>query len=165
MIEDYPYVGIKFSRDPDMPIPPREERGELGTCFLSYLFLVSFIYISFYIYIRVLTTMYLLCTDMGLVHLTNFSRTRQCPQPEAVPTTSSGPTIAWGPLAGEDERVLRWVERNLTTLTCVVPMAKIKDLPPSMQPHVVGVPRTWVQFFRRLAKTVIHYGMANRPRS
>jgi hypothetical protein len=30
-IEDYPYVGINFSRDPDMPIPPGAERGELGT--------------------------------------------------------------------------------------------------------------------------------------
>jgi hypothetical protein len=30
-IEDYPYDGINFSRDPDMPVPPREERGELGT--------------------------------------------------------------------------------------------------------------------------------------
>jgi len=31
VIENYPYDGIKFSRDPDMPVPPREERGELGT--------------------------------------------------------------------------------------------------------------------------------------
>jgi hypothetical protein len=27
MIEDYPYIGINFSRDPDMPIPPGEEQG------------------------------------------------------------------------------------------------------------------------------------------
>jgi hypothetical protein len=30
-IEDYPYVGINFSRDPDMPVPPGAERGEMGT--------------------------------------------------------------------------------------------------------------------------------------
>jgi hypothetical protein len=45
-----------------------------------------------------------------------------------------------GPQPGEAERVLRRVEWNLTTLTHVVPMAEIEDLPPSMQPHVVGVP-------------------------
>jgi hypothetical protein len=32
-IEDYPYVGINFSRDPDMPVPPGEERGEIGKFF------------------------------------------------------------------------------------------------------------------------------------
>jgi len=30
MIEDYPYAGIKFSRDSNMPIPLGEERGEIG---------------------------------------------------------------------------------------------------------------------------------------
>jgi hypothetical protein len=29
-IEDYPYAGIDFSRDPAMPVPPGEERGEIG---------------------------------------------------------------------------------------------------------------------------------------
>jgi hypothetical protein len=29
-IEDYPYAGIDFSRDPAMPVPPGEERGEMG---------------------------------------------------------------------------------------------------------------------------------------
>jgi hypothetical protein len=32
-IEDYPYTRIKFSRDPDMPVPPGEEQGEMGTFF------------------------------------------------------------------------------------------------------------------------------------
>jgi hypothetical protein len=71
---------------------------------------------------------------------------------------------AGGPPAGEAERVLRRVERNLTALTRAVPMAEIEDLPPSMQPHVVGVPRTWVQLFRHLENVVVHYGRANRPR-
>jgi hypothetical protein len=29
-IEDYPYTGIDFSRDPAIPVPPGEERGEMG---------------------------------------------------------------------------------------------------------------------------------------
>jgi len=33
--EDYPYAGIKFSIDLDMPVPPGEERGEIGTCVLK----------------------------------------------------------------------------------------------------------------------------------
>jgi hypothetical protein len=74
-------------------------------------------------------------------------------------------TVVGVPPAGEAERVLRRVERNLTALTRTVPMAKIEDLPPSMQPHVVGVPRTWVQLFRHLENIVVHYGRANRPRA
>ena len=30
IIEDYPYVMIDFSRDPEIPVPPGEERGEMG---------------------------------------------------------------------------------------------------------------------------------------
>jgi hypothetical protein len=30
VIEDYPYAGINFLRDLDMPMPPGEERGEIG---------------------------------------------------------------------------------------------------------------------------------------
>jgi hypothetical protein len=30
VIEDYPYVRIYFSRDPDMPVPLGDERGEIG---------------------------------------------------------------------------------------------------------------------------------------
>jgi hypothetical protein len=85
--------------------------------------------------------MYLLCIDVGPVHPTNFSRTRWRPRPEAGPTMVTGPTKAiGGPPAEEAERVLRRVERNLIMLTRVVPMAEIEDLPPVMQPHIVGVP-------------------------
>jgi hypothetical protein len=59
--------------------------------------------------------MYMLCTDVGQVHPTYFSRTRRCPLPKA------GPTIVielvatvGGPPAGEAERLLRWMEWNLT---------------------------------------------------
>jgi hypothetical protein len=81
---------------------------------------------------------------VGPVHLTDFTRTRRHPRLEAVPATTSGPKTAGGPPVGEIGRVLRWVERNLTALTRTVPMVDIKDLPSSMQPHVVGVPQTWV---------------------
>jgi hypothetical protein len=30
MIEEYPYGGIDFSRDPKILVPPGEERGEMG---------------------------------------------------------------------------------------------------------------------------------------
>jgi hypothetical protein len=43
-------------------------------------------------------------------------------------------------------------------------MVEIKDLPPSMQPHVVGAPRMCVRLFRHLANYVDHYNRANRPR-
>jgi hypothetical protein len=33
VVEDYPYAIINFSNDPDMPIPPGGERGEIGTFF------------------------------------------------------------------------------------------------------------------------------------
>jgi hypothetical protein len=65
--------------------------------------------------------------------------------------------------SGEAERVLRRVERNFTSLTRTVPMVEIEDLPPSMQPHVVGAPRTWVRLFRHLANVVDHYNRAHRP--
>jgi hypothetical protein len=109
--------------------------------------------------------MYLLCTDVGLVHPIDFSRTSRCPQPEAEPTVTTGPAaVAGGPPAGEAERVLRRVEWNLTTLTRAVPMVEIEDLPPVMQPHVVRVPQTWVQLFRHMENTVFHNGRENKPR-
>jgi hypothetical protein len=89
-----------------------------------------------------LTLKYLLCEDVGPVHPEDFTRTRQHPRSGAGPTTVGGPIAAGGPLAGEDERVLRRVEQNLTMLTRTVPMAEIEDLPPSMQSHIVGVPQT-----------------------
>jgi hypothetical protein len=36
-IEDYPYARIDFSRDPDILVPPGEERGEMGK-FASFFF-------------------------------------------------------------------------------------------------------------------------------
>jgi hypothetical protein len=41
-IEDYPYAGIDFSRDPEIPVPPGEERGEMGK-FASFFFFLKHI--------------------------------------------------------------------------------------------------------------------------
>jgi hypothetical protein len=30
VIEDYLYARIDFARDPEIPVPPGEERGEMG---------------------------------------------------------------------------------------------------------------------------------------
>jgi hypothetical protein len=107
--------------------------------------------------------MYLLCANVGPVRPTEFTRTRWRPRPKAGPAAVGGLEAAGGPPAEEAERVLKRVERNLTVLTRTTPMEEIKDLPPSMQTHVFGVPRTWVQLFRCLANVVVHYGRANRP--
>jgi hypothetical protein len=62
----------------------------------------------------------------------------------AAPATTGGPTTAGEVPASEDERVLRRVEKNFTSLTRTIPMVEIEDLPPSMHPHVVGTQRMCV---------------------
>jgi hypothetical protein len=47
MIEDYPYAGIDFSRDPEMPVPPGQVRGELGKSPPVLFFFVYVIFMSF----------------------------------------------------------------------------------------------------------------------
>jgi hypothetical protein len=64
-----------------------------------------------------------------------------------IPATARELAVVGDLPAGEAERVLRRVEWNFTALTRMVPMVEIEDLPPSMQPHVVGAPRTWVRLF------------------
>jgi hypothetical protein len=68
-----------------------------------------------------------------------------------------------GPPYGEAERELRRVYMNMKALTCAVSMVDIEYLPPTMQPHVVGVPRTWVQLFWYLANVIVHYTRSNKP--
>jgi hypothetical protein len=79
-IEDYPYVGINFSRDPEMLVPPGEERGEMGKFFFCFRKLFNFYvfsYISIFFCVpEYLTTMYLFYADVGPVHPMDFSRTR-----------------------------------------------------------------------------------------
>jgi hypothetical protein len=104
-----------------------------------------------------------LCADVGLVKPIDYVRNKHHHRPGVALSVTGGPTVA-GYLPAEDtERVLRRVEHSFTALTRTVPMAYIEDLPPSMQPHVVGEPRTWVRLFRHLANTVDQYNRAHRP--
>jgi hypothetical protein len=133
--------------------------------FLSYLIFSFFLYISFLYVPKYLTTMYLLCTDVGPVCPAEFARMRWHPRLEGAPTAVVGLAVEVGePPAREAERVLIQVERNLTALTHTVPMAEIEDLPPSMQLHVVGLPRTWVHLFQHSENVFVPYGRANKPR-
>jgi hypothetical protein len=88
-----------------------------------------------------LTGKHLLHVDVGPVRPADYAQNRCRPQPEAA---AGGAAVAGNLPAGEAERVLKRVERNFTALTRTVPMAEIEDLPPSMQPHVMRAPRTWV---------------------
>ena len=106
--------------------------------------------------------MCLLCVDVGPMQPADYARNMRHPWPEAAPTTAGGPTTAGELLVGEVERVLGQVERNFTSLTRTVPMVEIEDLPPSMQPHVVGAPRTWVRLFQCLENVVDHYNRAHK---
>jgi hypothetical protein len=107
--------------------------------------------------------MCLLCADVGLVRPVDYARNRHHPRLGAAPAAAGGPAAAGDLLAGEAERVLRRFERNFTILTHTVLMAEIEDLPPSMKPHVVGAPWTWVQLFRRLENVVDQYNMVHMP--
>jgi hypothetical protein len=150
-IEDYPYARIDFSRDPDMGVPPGVVRGELGKLsFQSYLIFMLFLYISFFLYIRVSDRYVSVMCRCGASASSGLCEDQATSSTRGHTATVGGPAAVGGPPAGEAERVLRWVEWNLTSLTRTVPMAEIEDLPPSMQPHVVGVPRTWVHLFRHL---------------
>jgi hypothetical protein len=124
----------------------------------KYAYIYHFSYILEYLKIK-----YVLCAYVGLVHPRNFTRNRRHPQPEERPTAAGRPIAAGGPSTREAERVLRQVERNFTSLTRTVPMAEIKDLPPSMQPHVVGAPQMWVRLFQHLENVVDYYNRAHRP--
>jgi hypothetical protein len=69
---------------------------------------------------------------LGPVQPIDFARTRHHPRAEARPTGAGGPATIGGPPDGEAKRVLKQVERNMTTLTRAVPMEKIEELPPAM---------------------------------
>jgi hypothetical protein len=93
---------------------------------------------------KFLTDKRLLHADVGPVRPADYAWNRRRPRLEAAASTTGGAVVAGNLPTGEAERVLRRVERNFTMLTCTVSMVEIEDLPPSMQPHVVGAPRTWV---------------------
>jgi hypothetical protein len=110
-----------------------------------------------------LTGIRLLHADVGPMQPADYAWNRHRPRLEAAASTTRGPTVAGNLPAREAKRVLRRVERNFTALTRTVPMAEIKDLPPSMQPHVVGAHRMWVRLFRNLSHVVDCYNRAHRP--
>jgi hypothetical protein len=101
--------------------------------------------------------------DVGPVRPTNFAQNRRRPRPEAAAAAARGAAVARNLPAGEAERALRQIEWNFTELTRTVPMVEIEDLSPSMQTHIVGVPRTWVRLFRHLGRAVHDYNRAHRP--
>ena len=104
-----------------------------------------------------------LCADVGPVRPADYVRNRRRPRPRVAPAAARGPVVAGDIPTGEAERVLRRVEHNFTVLTRTVPMVEIEDLPPSMQPHVVGAPWTWVRLFRRLVNAVDQYNRVDKP--
>ena len=112
---------------------------------------------------KCLTDMCSLCADVGPMRPADYVRNSHRPQPGVTPTTIGGLAVAGDLPVREAERVLRRVERNFTVLTRTIPMAEIEDLPPSMQPHVVGEPWTWVRPFQCLKNVVDHYNRAHRP--
>jgi hypothetical protein len=87
---------------------------------------------------------FVLRADVGPVRPADFARNRHRPRPEAVAVAARGAAVVGNPPAGEAERALRRTERNFTELTRTIPMIEIEDLSPSMQTHMVGLPRTWV---------------------
>jgi hypothetical protein len=106
---------------------------------------------------------FVLLVDVGPVRPTNFAWNRRRPRPETAAATARGAAAAGNPPAGEAEKALGWIEQNFTELTRTVPMIEIEDLPPSMQTHMVGLPRTWVRLFRSLGRVVYEYNRAHRP--
>jgi hypothetical protein len=60
-------------------------------------------------------------------------------------------------MGGEVERILQNVQGNLSHLTHRILMVQVEDLPEAMQRQVVGVPRAWVQLFRRLTNIIVCY--------
>jgi hypothetical protein len=101
--------------------------------------------------------------DVGPVRPVDYARNRCHPRLEAAAAATGEAAVAGNLPAGEAERVLRRIEWNFYVLTRIVPMAEIEDLPPSLQTHIVGVPRTWVRLFRHLGQAVYDYNKVHRP--
>jgi hypothetical protein len=87
-----------------------------------------------------LTGKHLFHVDVGPVRPANYAHNRCRPRLEVAVAATGGAAVVGNLLAGEAERVLRRIEWNFTTLNRIVLMVEIEDLPPSIQPHVVGAP-------------------------
>jgi hypothetical protein len=121
------------------------------------------LYISFFLYARVFDGYTFVACICGTRATCRLCTNRRRPRPEAVAAVVGGEIVVGNLPIGEAERVLRLVDKNFTTLTRTFLMEEIEDLPPSMQPHVVGAPRTWVQLFRCLVHAVDYFNRAHRP--
>jgi hypothetical protein len=104
-----------------------------------------------------------LLVDVGPARPANFAWNRRHPRPETTAIVARGAATAGNLPTREAERALGRIERNFIELTHTVPMIEIEDLPPSMQTHMVGLPRTWVRLFRRLGQVVYDYNWAHMP--
>lgn len=85
-INNYPYSGMGFRCDPDLRFPPRSQWGAIGLCLLLWVFLYNFIFyffwhILFFGFLKkysifcddlVYLSIFILCADMGPVHLEVF---------------------------------------------------------------------------------------------
>jgi hypothetical protein len=127
---------------------------------------------NFYVFLRYISCFWItkflmgeivLRADVGPVRPADFAWNRLRPRLEATAAAARGPAVVGNPPVGEAERALRWIEQNFTELTRIVPMIEIEDFPPSMQTHMVGLPRTWVRLFRHLGRAVYDYNRAHRP--
>jgi hypothetical protein len=145
VIEDYHYVGIDFSRDPERPIPPGEERGEMGKFVSSFFFCETYvIFMFFYIYINFFYTR---VSDRYVSIMCRCGTSATCGLCKELASASArGHTCHDEPAAvgelptDEAERVLIQVERNFTSLTRIVPMAEIEDL---LSPNIGSLPLNW----------------------
>ena len=55
------------------------------------------------------------------------------------------------------EQTLHNIHNKFSRLTQRVQIVQVEDFPEATQQHVVGVPRTWVRLFWRLANAIVCY--------
>ena len=161
-IEDYPYAGIDFRGDPNMPLPPGLAYGDIGNESQPLLFLKKFEVFNFFLFSWLCETkktcfcvttnsdIYDSCADVEPRWPEGFPRHRRRGRGDEI----TGADAEW---------TLQRIHTKFVWLTHRVPMAQVEDLPEAMQQQVVDVPRAWVRSFRRLARAVVTYHDHNPP--
>jgi hypothetical protein len=135
-MDDYPYAGIDYRGDPDMPLPPGSAYGDIGMKnFFFYIF-------HFFVFFSKKNKK---CKYFWMV--SSIKKHLLCRCGSAM--TRWIPMTSWRnrgdePVGGDAERVLQNVQGNLSRLMHKIPMVQVEDLPEAMQRQVVGVPRAWV---------------------
>ena len=61
------------------------------------------------------------------------------------------------------EKTLQSIHTNFVRLTHMVPMVQVEDFPEAMHCQVVGITRSWIRLFQRLARAVVCYHDHNPP--